>query len=80
MVTENLTVNNGFRENKFFNLAVTPQQIADIAKLVEEKSINRNTAKDIFNKSIKTGESPLKLIETIKIEKILDEQELIKYI
>lgn len=80
IVTDNLTVNNGFRENKFFNLAVSPQQIADIAKLVEESSINRNTAKDIFNKSIKTGESPLKLSQTIKTEKILDQQELIKYI
>jgi aspartyl-tRNA(Asn)/glutamyl-tRNA(Gln) amidotransferase subunit B len=59
---------------------VSPQQIADIAKLVEESSINRNTAKDIFNKSIKTGESPLKLIKTIKAEKISDEQELIENI
>ena len=73
-------VNSGFRENKFFNLDVSPQQIADIAKLVEESSINRNTAKDIFNKSIKTGESPLKLIKIIKAEKISDEQELIKNI
>ena len=75
-----MPVNNGFKENKFFNLAVSPQQIADIAKLVEESSINRNTAKDIFNKSIKTGESPLKLIKTIKAEKISDEQELIENI
>ena len=59
-------------KNRLFNPAVTPQQIADIAKLVEEKSINRNTAKDIFYKSIKTGESPFKLIEKTKIEKILD--------
>jgi len=80
IATENLFVNSGFRENKFFNLDVSPQQIADIAKLVEESSINRNTAKNIFNKSIKTGESPLKLIKIIKAEKISDEQELIKNI
>src|SRR5919107_68495 len=78
--TDRPDVNNGVKENKFFNLTVSPQQIADIAKLVEESSINRNTAKDIFNKSIKTGESPLKLIKTIRAEKISDEQELIKYI
>ncbi len=59
---------------------VTPQQIADIAKLVEKKSINRNIAKDIFGKSIKTGESPLKLIENIEIEKIQDSETIIKYI
>src|SRR5919112_4103205 len=58
--------------NRLFDTAVTPRQIADIAKLVEEKSINRNTAKDIFYKSIKTGESPFKIIEKRKIEKILD--------
>ena len=67
-------------KNKVFNVTITPQQIADIAKLVEQTSINRNTAKDIFNKSIKTGESPLKLIETIKIEKITDSYLLIQYI
>jgi aspartyl-tRNA(Asn)/glutamyl-tRNA(Gln) amidotransferase subunit B len=59
-------------KNRLFDIAVTPRQIADIAKLVEEKSINRNTAKDIFYKSIKTGESPFKIIENRKIEKILD--------
>jgi len=62
----------GSDKNRLFNSTITPQQIADIAKLVEEKSINRNTAKDIFYKSVKTGESPLKLIENRKIEKILD--------
>ena len=59
-------------KNRLLSTPVTPQQIADIAKLVEENSINRNTAKDIFYKSIKTGESPFKLIEKTKIEKILD--------
>jgi aspartyl-tRNA(Asn)/glutamyl-tRNA(Gln) amidotransferase subunit B len=59
-------------KNRLFDTAVTPRQIADIAKLVEEKSINRSTAKDIFYKSIKTGESPFKIIENRKIEKILD--------
>jgi aspartyl-tRNA(Asn)/glutamyl-tRNA(Gln) amidotransferase subunit B len=80
-VVENVVVGekdkDGFNDtgndkNRPFDATVTPQQIADIAKLVEEKSINRNTAKDIFYKSIKTGESPLKLIENRKIEKILD--------
>jgi aspartyl-tRNA(Asn)/glutamyl-tRNA(Gln) amidotransferase subunit B len=72
--------NNFFSSNRAFNTPVTPQQIADIAKLVEESSINRNTAKDIFNKSIRTGESPLKISETIKVEKIKDPYLLTKYI
>jgi len=58
--------------NRAFNTSATPQQIADIAKLVDQSSINRNTAKDIFNKSIITGESPIKLSQTIKVEKIAD--------
>ena len=71
---------NKFNKHRGFGNHVTPQQIADIAKLVEEKSINRNIAKDIFGKSIKTGESPLKLIENMKIEKIQDPETIRKYI
>ncbi|MER5176146.1 MAG: Asp-tRNA(Asn)/Glu-tRNA(Gln) amidotransferase subunit GatB [Candidatus Nitrosocosmicus sp.] len=67
-------------KNRVFNTTITPQQIADIAKLVDETSINRNTAKDIFNKSIKTGESPLKLSQEIKIEKIVDTMVIRKHI
>lgn len=67
-------------KNRVFNTTITPQQIADIAKLVDETSINRNTAKDIFNKSIKTGESPLKLSQEIKIEKIVDIMVIRKHI
>src|SRR6185437_5176760 len=59
-------------KNRLFNVNVNPQQIADIAKLVEETSINRNTAKDIFSKSIKTGESPIKLSKSLNVEKIKD--------
>jgi aspartyl-tRNA(Asn)/glutamyl-tRNA(Gln) amidotransferase subunit B len=66
--------------NRAFNTSATPQQIADIAKLVDHSSINRNTAKDIFNKSIITGESPLKLSQTLKVEKITDTYILTKYI
>lgn len=77
---KNEPVENKSDKHGGFSSHVTPQQIADIAKLVEEKSINRNIAKDIFGKSIKTGESPLKLIETIKIEKIQDSDTLRKYI
>ncbi len=67
-------------KNKLFNVNVTPQQIADIAKLVEETSINRNTAKDLFNKSIKTGESPLKLSKSLKVEKITEPNVLKEHI
>ncbi|HEY0580234.1 MAG TPA: hypothetical protein VGC75_05965, partial [Candidatus Nitrosocosmicus sp.] len=69
-----------YNKNRFFNTSVTPQQIADIAKLVEETSINRNTARELFNECIKTGESPIKLSKTIKIDKIVDPYILTKQI
>ncbi len=74
------STDNKSNTNRGFISHVTPQQIADIAKLVEEKSINRNIAKDIFGKSIKTGESPLKLIENLEIEKIRDSETIRKHI
>ncbi len=67
-------------KNRVSYANITPQQIADIAKLVDEASINRNMAKDIFNKSIKTGKSPLKLSQEIKIEKIFDPMVIRKHI
>jgi aspartyl-tRNA(Asn)/glutamyl-tRNA(Gln) amidotransferase subunit B len=75
-----MVANNKSSKNRGFSAQATPQQIADIAKLVDEKSVNRNIAKDIFNKSIKTGESPLKLIENRKIEKIKDSKIIMDYI
>jgi len=74
------STDNKSNKQRGFISHITPQQIADIAKLVEEKSINRNIAKDIFGKSIKTGESPLKLIENVEIEKIRDPDTIRKYI
>ncbi len=71
---------NQSNKHRGFISQVTPQQIADIAKLIEEKSINRNIAKDIFGKSIKTGESPLKLIKNVEIEKIQDSETIRRYI
>ncbi len=61
-------------------LSVSPSQVAEIAKLVEVKSLNRTIAREIFNKSIETGTSPLKIIETLEIEKISDEASIIKII
>ena len=59
---------------------VSPSQVAEIAKLVESKSINRTIAREIFDKSIESGTSPLKLIENLQIEKISDEAAIEKII
>ena len=61
-------------------LTISPKQVAEMAKLVEIKSLNRTTAREIFDKSIETGTSPLKLIETLEIENISDEKSIVKVI
>lgn len=61
-------------------LSVSPSQVAEIAKLVEVKSLNRTIAREIFDKSVDSGTSPLKLIENLEIEKISDEASIIKMI
>ncbi|WP_458742840.1 Asp-tRNA(Asn)/Glu-tRNA(Gln) amidotransferase subunit GatB [Candidatus Nitrosocosmicus sp. T] len=61
-------------------LNVSPSQVAEIAKLVEVKSLNRSIAREIFDKSIKSGTSPLKIIENLQIEKISDEASIVKII
>jgi aspartyl-tRNA(Asn)/glutamyl-tRNA(Gln) amidotransferase subunit B len=61
-------------------LSVSPSQVAEIAKLVEVKSLNRTIAREIFDKSVDSGTSPLKIIENLEIEKIFDEASIIKII
>ena len=61
-------------------LTVSPSQVAEIAKLVEVKSLNRTVAREIFDKSIESGTSPLKIIENLQIEKISDEASIVKVI
>ena len=61
-------------------LSVSPSQVAEIAKLVEVKSLNRSIAREIFDKSIELGTSPLKIIENLQIEKISDEASIVKMI
>jgi aspartyl-tRNA(Asn)/glutamyl-tRNA(Gln) amidotransferase subunit B len=45
---------------------IGPNHIADIAKLVDENTINRSTAKSIISKIIKTGELPSDIIKKEK--------------
>lgn len=62
------------------NVNITPQKVAEIAKLVQEKSINRNIAKDIFNKSLETGKNPSELIKNTNVGKISDVQTIGKLV
>ena len=55
-----------------------PKHIAELAKLVDQNTINRNTAKKILNQIIKNGEMPSQLVEeanssTIDDSKVISE-------
>lgn len=76
---ENLTTGDNDIES-LFGIDVNPQQVADIVKLIEERSINRNIARDIFVKSIQTKESPFKIVEKQSFEKISDSEFISKTI
>jgi aspartyl-tRNA(Asn)/glutamyl-tRNA(Gln) amidotransferase subunit B len=56
----------------FSDLKVGPKHIAELARLVDQNTINRNTAKKILNQIIKTGEMPSHLAEEANASKIDD--------
>jgi aspartyl-tRNA(Asn)/glutamyl-tRNA(Gln) amidotransferase subunit B len=56
----------------FSELKVEAKHIADLARLVDQNTINRNTAKKILNQIIKTGEMPSHLVEQANASKIDD--------
>jgi aspartyl-tRNA(Asn)/glutamyl-tRNA(Gln) amidotransferase subunit B len=56
----------------FSELKIEAKHIAELAKLVDQNTINRNTAKKILNQIIKTGEMPSQLVEEADASKIDD--------
>jgi aspartyl-tRNA(Asn)/glutamyl-tRNA(Gln) amidotransferase subunit B len=56
----------------FSELKIDAKHIAELAKLVDQDTINRNTAKKILNHIIKTGEMPSQLVEEADASKIDD--------
>jgi aspartyl-tRNA(Asn)/glutamyl-tRNA(Gln) amidotransferase subunit B len=56
----------------FSELKIDAKHIAELAKLVDQNTINRNTAKKILNHIIKTGEMPSQLVEEADASKIDD--------
>jgi aspartyl-tRNA(Asn)/glutamyl-tRNA(Gln) amidotransferase subunit B len=53
-------------------LKVGPEHIADLAKLVEQNTINRATAKQILGQVVKTGEMPSQVAKKTQASKIDD--------
>jgi aspartyl-tRNA(Asn)/glutamyl-tRNA(Gln) amidotransferase subunit B len=56
----------------FSGLKIEAKHIAELAKLIDSNSINRNIAKMIFTQIIKTGELPSQVLERTNVLKIED--------
>lgn len=60
------------KEEKRSELKVEARHIAELARLVDQSDISRNTAKMILNQIIKTGEMPSRVVERANSSKIDD--------
>ncbi|VFJ12574.1 Aspartyl/glutamyl-tRNA(Asn/Gln) amidotransferase subunit B [Candidatus Nitrosocosmicus franklandus] len=58
------------------SLHLSPQLIATMARLVNEKNVNRKLAREVFDTSLRTGEDPLELVEKMDIGKISDSDQI----
>jgi aspartyl-tRNA(Asn)/glutamyl-tRNA(Gln) amidotransferase subunit B len=54
------------------SIKTRPEHIAELAKLVEQNTINRATAKQILGQMVKTGEMPSQLVKKMQASKIND--------
>ena len=61
-------------------LKIEAKHIAELAKLVDQNVINRNTAKGFLNQIIKTGEMPSQLVENTNASKIDDKSAILEAI
>src|SRR5690242_18098218 len=54
------------------SIKTRPEHIDELAKLVEQNTINRATAKQILGQMVKTGEMPSQLVKKMQASKIND--------
>jgi aspartyl-tRNA(Asn)/glutamyl-tRNA(Gln) amidotransferase subunit B len=64
----------------FTGMKIRPEHIADMAKLVDQGTISRATAKQILSQIVKTGEMPSHVAKKMEAGKIDDARELGKAI
>ncbi|MGH9909031.1 MAG: Asp-tRNA(Asn)/Glu-tRNA(Gln) amidotransferase subunit GatB, partial [Nitrososphaerales archaeon] len=62
------------------SLNIKPTHIAELAKLVDQSDISRNTAKHILQQIVKSGEMPSEVMKKLKATKISDEEGLAEII
>ena len=64
------------KKSMLSELKIKEDHIVELSKLVDEGKINRNTAKDIITRIVKTGELPSKIIREKNVSKITEKNEL----
>jgi aspartyl-tRNA(Asn)/glutamyl-tRNA(Gln) amidotransferase subunit B len=57
-------------------LKITPGHIAELAKLVDEGTINRSIAQQVLAQAVKTGEMPSRVVRKTDSSRIDDSDEL----
>ncbi len=57
-------------------MKVTPQGLADLLRLVEDGTINRNTAKAVLQEMFQTGQAPKAIVEAKGLAQVSDEAAL----
>ncbi len=75
----NWLVNELLRELKevsLEDLRVTPPQLASLVSLVDEATISKRSAKEVFETMLRTGENPVAIIQREGLEQVTDTGEL----
>lgn len=62
--------------NRLSDSFISPRLIASMAQLVEEKKINRNMAREIFDNCLRTGEDPHEMIKRLDTQKISNTEDI----
>lgn len=62
------------------SLKIKPSHIAELVKLVNQSTISRNTAKQILQQIVKSGEMPSVVMNNLKATKISNEEDLIQIV
>jgi glutaminyl-tRNA synthetase len=60
------------KESQISELKFTPEQIAQLAKMIDDKTISTKIAKQVFEEMVKSGESPAKIVEEKGLVQISD--------
>ena len=75
----NWIVNELLRELKEVSLAdlrVTPPQLASLVSFVDEETISKRSAKEVFETMLRTGDNPAEIIGREGLEQVTDKSEL----